>query len=283
MPSLRKIGLLLGTLAAFGLLPTATLHADTTRARYTLAVVPYELPLAARKDWMPIVQHLSKRLDADIELRVYRTFTAFEGELFQGTPDFAFINPYHQLIAYRRHGYLPLVRSGQPLRGILVVPKDSPVTSLKDLDGKTIAFPSPNAFASSLYMRALLAEREHLRFNPRYLDSHNEVYRHVMLDEAQAGGSTAVTLAHERPELQSQLRVLYVTPPTVSHPLTVHPRVPAAVRAAMTQAILELDTQAEGKNKLARAQLSAPLIADQQRDYQPLEQLHLERYVVITQ
>jgi phosphonate transport system substrate-binding protein len=261
-----------------------TAHAaETARTRYTFSVVPVQLPLATYKDWMPVVDHLSKQLNADIELRVYRSFAEYEAELSQGIPDFSLMGPYHQIIGHRRQGYIPLVRSSQMLKGILVVPRDSPAKTVKDLSGKVIAFPSPNSLAASLYIRALLTEREHVQFTPRYLDSHNDVYRHVILRQTDAGGGIQLSLSQQPQDVQTKLRVLYETPPMVPHPLSVHPRIPAAVRAAMVQAIFDLAKTEQGQKDLARVQMSHPQTADHRRDYQPLEQLHLEKYVVTPQ
>jgi phosphonate transport system substrate-binding protein len=262
---------------------TAQTPAQPARPRYILSVVPFQLPVATHKDWAPMVEHLTKSLNADVELRVYRAFSEYESELFQGIPDFSFMGPYLQVIAYKRQGYIPLVRSSQMLKGILVVPRDGPYKTVKDLTGKIIAFPSPNSLAASLYIRALLTEREHVRFTPRYLDSHNDVYRHVMLHQTDAGGGIRLTLAHQPQDVQAKLRIIYETPPMVPHPLSAHPRVPAAVRAALIQAILDLDKTPNGREYLAKLQLGAPQQADQQRDYAPLESLHLEKYVVMTQ
>ncbi len=280
---LRRLGVGFVFGAIFFSLTGIAHAADAARARYTLAIVPYQLPLTAHKDWIPVAKYLSERVGADIELRVYRSFPSFETELFQGVPDFAFINPYHQVMAHRRHGYIPLVRSNENLQGILVVPRDAPVRSVKDLEGKAIVFPSPNAFAASLYLRAILTEREKIRFTPVYLDSHNEVYHHVALGQAAAGGGVRGTLTQESPRVQEQVRVLFETPAMVSHPLTAHPRVPVNIRAAVAKALLDLGMQPNGKQMLERIQLDSPVAADQKRDYQPLEQLHLEKYVALPQ
>lgn len=262
----------------------AALHAQSSalaaegQRTYTLAVVPAQLPVAVHRDWSPITQRLSERLNAKVEIRVYRTIPRFEADLAQGIPDFAFMNPYHQVMVHSV-GYLPLVRGRQTLTGILVVPEDSPLKSVKDLDGKLLAFPSPNAFGASLYMRALLAEEMKIRFNTYYVDAHNEVYRHVIRGEAAAGGGVRQTLDREPPELRERLRVLYETPPTTPHVLSAHRRVPARVRALVRQTILELGAS-EHRALLDAVQLADPVAADYARDYQPLQQLGLEKYVV---
>jgi phosphonate transport system substrate-binding protein len=277
------LGLFTGLASGVSLLFCVAAHGEQLRAQYTLAVVPYQLPLATHRDWQPIAERLSLRLGVPVRLRVYHTFASFEAELLQGAPDFAFVNPYHQVMAHRRHGYVPLVRSSNELRGILVVPRDSQIQSVAHLSGSAIVFPSPNAFAASLYMRALLVGHERVRFTTSYLDSHNDVYRHVIMGHAEAGGGTRVTLARESPEVQAKLRILYETPPTVSHPLSAHPRVSPATRDTVIAAILELNNSVSGRELLKNTQLQTPKAADYKRDYGPLERLHLEKYVVMPQ
>lgn len=274
--SVARAGALLGGLLVFA---PGALAAETER--YTLAVVPHQLPMNVYENWSPLVERLSRRLGAEIELKVYRTIPSFEEELLQGVPDLAFMNPYHQVMARKAQGYVPLVRSRRTLTGILVVRHDSPARSAQGLDGKTIAFPAPNAFGASLYMRALLIGRLGIRFTPYYVDAHSEVYRHVIFGEAAAGGGIRSTLEREPDEVKAQLRILYETPATAPHCLSAHPRVPARVRAVVVEAILEAAADESGATLLEGVQLAAPVAADYRRDYQPLEQLGLEKYVVI--
>jgi phosphonate transport system substrate-binding protein len=269
----RLLRLLLGSGA---LLAAATAAAEPPT--YTLAVVPAQLPLAAHASWQPLADHLAQRLNARIELKIYRMFARFETDLTQAVPDFAFVNPYHVLMAYKRQRYVPLVRSSRTLTGILVVRADDPIASVKALERRTLAFPSPNAFGASLYMRALLTEQAGIRFTPYYLDGHSEVYRHVILGEAAAGGGIRQSLEREPPEVRAKLRVLYETPATVGHALAAHPRVPAADREAVIEAILALGERRGTPDLLGAVQLDDPVRADYARDYRPLERLGLDRY-----
>jgi phosphonate transport system substrate-binding protein len=258
-------------------LVAAPLHAADAPAAYTLAVVPYQLPLTLHRDWTPLARRLAARLGTPVELKVYPAFPEFEADLLQrGAPDFAFVNPYHQVLAKKRHGYLPLVRSRTATTGVLVVRDDSPVRHVRELDGQTIGFPSPNAFGASLHIRAHLNER--IGFQPRYLGSHSEVYRHVLLGEVAAGGGIRYTLEREPPELRRRLRVLYETEANVAHALAAHPRVSPAAREALRALVLELDRSADTRALLAPLQLADPVAADYARDYGPLERLGLERY-----
>jgi len=248
---------------------------------YTLSVVPQFTPVDIGLRWTPLLTYLEKETGISLRLRVLERLPKFEDDFLAGGPDFVFLNPYHEVMAMKAHGYIPLVRGGDPLKGILVVDRNGPIKSLADLNGKTLAFPSPNAFGASLYMRALLAEKEKITFRSLYVGSLQNVYRHVLLGEVAAGGGVAVTLAKEPAGVQSRLAVLYSTPGVASHPLAAHPRVPAKVRERLTAALLKLSRDPAGHNLLAAVELGRTHVADYARDYAPLEKLTLEPYAQI--
>jgi len=256
----------------------------TQAANYTLAVVPQASPAETYRRWAPFAEQLQRATGQHLQLRVYRTFDEFETDLVNGRADFAYMNPYHFLMARKAQGYLPLVRDGSRLlSGQLLVRRDSPVQSIKDLDGKVIAFPDPNAFAASLYMRALLQEKAKIRFTPSFFGTHGNVYRHVILGDVAAGAGVNVTFARERAEIRDELRVLYETPGTAPHPLCAHPRIPADLREAVTKAVLELGKNENGRTLLKRIDILQPVRATYARDYRPLEKLDLKKFTVPTE
>lgn len=260
--------LLLGTVAA--------VRAET----YELAVVPQFPAAEIQRDWQPLLARIRESSGVDLKLRHARSIPEFETQFMHGTPDFVFMNPYHAVMARQAQGYVPLIRDSARLTGILVVKKGGNVRSLADLAGKELAFPAPNAFGASLYMRALLQEQHKLTVTPRYVKTHSNVFRTVLLGELPAGGAVSSTLAQEAPAVRERLQVLYETPGVAPHPLAAHPRVPEAVRKALASAILHLGETADGKALLSSCQMPNPVTAEYVRDYQPLERLNLGRYVV---
>lgn len=246
---------------------------------YSIGVVPQFAPIAILKKWNPFVEYLSSETGFAFELDTSESIPEFEKEFLKGKFDFAFMNPYHEVKAKEQQGYLPIVYDkSKKLVGILVVRKDDPIKAVNELDGKKIAFPSPNAFGASQYMRALLAERENITIIPHYVKTHDNVYRNVILGRTVAGGGVNKTLKRQPVEIQEQLRIFYETPGVTSHPFSVHPRVPDKVRDAVVDAILKLYEQDEGKEILIRVSLTQPVKADYQKDYGYLENLNLEQY-----
>lgn len=247
----------------------------------TFTVVPQFPPEQIFRDWTPVLNEVSRLTGLPIQLKTYASIPEFETAFLKGEPDFAYMNPYHVVMAKKAAGYLPLLRDdASRLTGILVVRKDSAITRLDQLQGATLAFPSPNAFGASLYMRALLTEDEKIKFTPAYVTTHSNVFRNVVIGRAQAGGAIRQTLEQETPELQAQLRVLYETPSAYSHPVAVHPRVSPQARAALQQAFLKLGANPAFAAQLKAIQMPTPVKADF-KEYAPLEKLGLERFIVI--
>ena len=247
---------------------------------YTLAIVPQFTPSVIERDWIPLTARLSADTGLKLELKFYKSIPDFEQDFLSGGPDFVYLSPYHAVLARKAQGYIPLIRDAEPLIGILVVRRDSPVKSVKQLNGAVLAFPSARAFASSMYLRALLSEKEKMAFVPKYVSTHSNVYRHVILGMSTAGGGVNKTLHKESPELQDQLRTIYQTPPVPSHALCAHPRVAASVRETVAGAILKLADSGPSQALLKNVELSRPVRTDYEKDYKSLESLNLGKYAL---
>lgn len=264
----------------FLLLLTSTSFADAETI-YTWSVVPQFTGTAVHRDWTPFLDKLQTNTGYRFKLKVYDTIPEFEIGFLKGEPDFAYMNPYHAVMAKEAQGYEPLIRNGKRmLTGILVTRKDSPIDNVKNLEGKKIAFPSPNAFAAALYMRALLRNKEGISFIPVYAGTHSNAYRQTLIGRTLASGAVERTLLKERKEVQQSLKTIYSTPSFPSHPLTIHPRIPVNVKRTIQAAILKLNDTEDGRNILEPILLSNPVKANYSEDYQPIKALKLDKYVV---
>ncbi len=227
-----------------------------------------------------MLARLSRDTGMILELKVSQNIPLFEAEFLKGAPDFAYMNPYHAVMAKQAQGYQPLIRNRQGLTGVLLVQKNSPYKEVSDLKDQVIGFPSPNAFGASLYMRALLSEKFKTPFEANYLGTHTNVFRHMLRGEIAAGGSIATAFNDELPEIHSQLRIIFSTPEVASHPLVAHPRLPKSIHQAMTQAFLALAEDPAGQAILKGIRLTDPVPAQYERDYGSLEKLNIQKYIV---
>jgi phosphonate transport system substrate-binding protein len=246
---------------------------------YSFAVVPQFEQRKLFTIWKPIIDELEKRTQLHLKLVTTLTIPEFERELGKGSFDFAYTNPYQIMREGSRHGYIPLVRDETPQRGILLVLKDSPIHKLDELNGKTLAVPSPNALGASLLLQADLEHLHHVKMKLLNAKSHSSVYLHVVNGLVDAGGGVEKTLQEQPPQIRDALRVLYTTRDFPSHPVSAHPRVPAEVQNKLRAALLELGTTPEGAALLAKVPMSRVKETSIQ-DYQPIATWGLEAFWV---
>nr|WP_315466323.1 phosphate/phosphite/phosphonate ABC transporter substrate-binding protein [uncultured Rhodoferax sp.] len=251
-------------------------HAET----YSFAVVPQFPVVEVFRTWRPLLDALEAETGHKFELKTSESIPKFEASFMGGEPDFVYMNPYHAVMARGAAGYVPLVRSKEPLSGILVVRSDSTMHDITELRGRTIAYPSPNAFGASLYMRALLGERFKIATEPVYVQTHVNAYRAVIRGDHVAAGGIRSTLEREPSEVRDKLRVMYETPATSSHPVMAHPRMSTATRNAVRAAFMKVAKTEAGGKLLDAVSLHGLVEADYGKDYAPLEGLRLERFVV---
>lgn len=226
--------------------------------------------------WDPILNEIQVKTGCTYELGGNKSIAEFEEKFQAGEYDIAYMNPYHSVMAYKAQGYVPIVRSGEKkLQGILVVRKDSPIQDITELDGKELAFPSPNALGASLLMRAELATKHGLSIIPRYVKTHSSVYLHVIKKLTEAGGGVGRTFNEQKDMIKDRLRVLYRTSKVNAHPLVAHPRLDEALRMKIQEAFLAVGN--EQPKLVEKIPMKSP-IATSLEDYEDLQAMGLEAF-----
>lgn len=242
-----------------------------------VGVVPQFEQRKMFRHWRPILSELEKITGLKFDLVGSSKIPVFEQQFTNGEYDLAYMNPYHILTAYKTQGYLPLVRDKNKLNGVLVVEKNSPIKSVKQLRGKEIAFPSPNALGASLLMRSILIEKFAVKFKSRYVQTHSSVYLHVVKKLVSAGGGVERTLLHQSDAIKNRLRIIYKTPDIVPHPIAIHPRVSADKRKLIKDGLIKLFNTSKGKKLFKNVPINT-LVPTNISDYQQLNKYKLEKY-----
>ncbi|MDH3353592.1 MAG: phosphate/phosphite/phosphonate ABC transporter substrate-binding protein [Chromatiales bacterium] len=262
------------------LVPAAHESPNSSHDYYTIGVVPQFEVRRLYKIWSPIIKELERITGLKFKIKGSPTIPEFEQEFMEGKFDFAYMNPYHSLIAYEAIGYLPLVRDiGRSLHGVLVVTKKSGINSPKELDGKEIAFPAPNALGASLQMRQELHDKVKISIQPKYVKTHDSVYLNVLLGNSAAGGGVQKTLNRQKSQYKNALKIIHQTQAVAPHPFVVHPRISKEIRARVQQAMLQLGTTKKGRALLSKIPMKKIGKASI-KDYMPLKEMGLERFFV---
>ncbi|EEZ00473.1 phosphonate ABC transporter phosphate-binding periplasmic component [Vibrio sp. RC586] len=241
----------------------------------TFGVVPQQSPEELAKRWVPILENLSESSGLSLEFQTATTIPEFEQRVKNSEYDVVYMNPYHYTFFHEQPGYMAFAKQkDQKLQGIIVVAKDSPITSIKDLDGKTLAFPSPAAFAATIIPQALL-KKEGVNIESQYVSSHDSVYLNIANGFFVAGGGIQRTFNTAPKEVTSQLRVLWESPKFTPHAFAYHPRLNQAQVLALKEALLNLSQTEVGLLQLQAIGFSG-IEAAQDSDWDDIRDLHIQ-------
>ncbi len=246
------LALLLAALLLSGgaLRPAAAADGNT----YVFGIVPQQSGSKLSRLWTPVLEYLERQTGYHLRFATARNIPTFEKRLAEGKYDLAYMNPYHYVRFHDESGYDAFAKAkGKRLKGILVVRKDSAYRKVEDLEDRELAFPS-HAFAASIVAQAHFNELG-IAITPRFVASHDSVYRNVARGHYPAGGGVLRTFRNTAPEFRDQLRILWTSDAFTPHAFAAHPRVPHTVVEKVQRAMLEMDRTPEGKALLASLRL----------------------------
>lgn len=227
-----------------------SLSAPAAQAReWSFAVVPQVTPAKLTSAWTPLLAEVERRSGVRLRLETAPSIREFDARFLAEDFDFALINP----LIYTRPGmssaYRAIAREGVVLKGLIVVRRDSPFSSLSALKGARVAFPGPDSYAAGqlnkreLAKIGLVAERDMISV---YVDNQDEVYRAVLDGRVEAGGGIRKTFDLLSADERERLRILHETPEAMSLPIAANRRVPDAQARLVARALTELSNSPEG-------------------------------------
>ncbi|MGB0734292.1 MAG: phosphate/phosphite/phosphonate ABC transporter substrate-binding protein, partial [Pontibacterium sp.] len=238
-------------------------------------IVPQQSAKKLARLWTPISAYISEKAGVKVRFATASNIPTFEKRVLAGEYDIAYMNPYHFTVFNQRPGYMAIAKQkDKRIKGIVVVAKDSPIQSLEELDGQTLAFPSPAAFAASVLPRAKMA-KDGINFTPKYVSSHDSVYLTVSRGLFPAGGGVVRTLNNTDPAVKEQVKVLWTTPGYTPHALAVHPRVSKDVRKKLQAAFISMNSDPEGQALLKSISFKG-IEAAQDSDWDDVRDLNID-------
>ena len=238
-------------LTAASLLLGTSVQSQPALPNLSVGIVPQQAASELARAWIPLLQETGRRAGVQLVFRTASDIPAFENRVMKGEFDLVYMNPYHYVVFSKTPGYQAFLKEkDRKLVGIIVVPKDSPIQNLEQLNGRRVAFPAPAAFAASILPRAEFS-RNQIEIDARYVSSHDSVYKGVAHGLFEAGGGIQRTLEAMEPQVASKLRVLARTPAYTPHALALHPRVDTELADRLRQAFISLSGDETGRALLA--------------------------------
>ncbi len=239
-----KLRIFITALCSISLFPVTALSSGST---LTFGIVPQQAPQKLALKWTPITKYLSKKSGLTINFSTAPSIPDFEKRCLEGAYDIAYMNPYHYVVFHETSGYEAFARQkDKKIQGIVVVQKYSPINKMKDLDGTTMAFPSPAAFAATLLQQAYL-KNNNIKTNPKFVKSHDSVYMTVSRGFYPSGGGVSRTFNNADKAVTENLRILWKTKKYTPHAIAAHPTMAWRDIRNIQKSLLEMNIDPKGQ------------------------------------
>jgi phosphonate transport system substrate-binding protein len=216
---------------------------------YSLNVLNQRTIALTAQYWNPIVTYVGKKSGVPLELKLAKT--AKEGNAIAEAGGYDFIYTNHFFTPERdKYGFKVIARPvGPGIRSQIVVPEDSPIQKLQDLDGKDVAFVSPDAFAGYwLPMDALLKSK--VKVNVLFTGNQEASSAQLKVNKITAAAVNGSVMARYARREGFAYRALWTSEIYQDLCLMAHPKVPAEKVAAVRSAFLGMAQDPEGKKIL---------------------------------
>lgn len=199
--------------------------------------------------WNPILKYVSEKSGARLELKMAKSAPESSAAIGRGEYDFVYSNhifaPANASVGYRVFAQ----PREEAIRAEIVTLENASIRTLRDLQELEVGFPSAAAFVGyAVPMNALLQAGVNVK--PVFAGNQEGIMGQLKAGRVLAAGVNSQVMRDYAQRENVKYRVLWRSEEYQNLPLAAHPRVPAAVMAAVRQAVVGMDKDPEGKKIL---------------------------------
>ena len=208
-------------------------------APLSFGVLNQQSAMRTAERWNPILHYVTSVSGIPLQLRMGPTVQETNAMMKRGDFDFVFTNHNFQS-EFDKIGFRVIARwGGEPVHCVIAVPEGSDVRDLRALDGRRIAFPSPDAFVG--YAVPLVALREaNVHFSEVFAGNQEGVLAQLKARRVDAGAVNSRFLRDYQARENVRFREISVSAAYPDLAVIAHPRVPAATVEKVRQALVGL-------------------------------------------
>ncbi|WP_268800408.1 phosphate/phosphite/phosphonate ABC transporter substrate-binding protein [Pseudomonas huanghezhanensis] len=211
----------------------------------------YNLNLSAGF-WNPIIRYVSEKSGVNLTLKLGRTSSDTTSYVLAQEVDFAFTNhlfsPEREKMGWKVFGR----RDAPSLEGQIVVPADSPIHSLSELEGKEIVYPGPEAFIAYKVTSLELVKKGINTFTV-FAGNMDGAFSQLLSGKAQAMGVNSQLVSGYTEREGKSFRVLWSSSSFNDLALMASPRVSEKELDAVASAFFNMQHDAYGSKILLEA------------------------------
>ena len=216
-----------------------------------VAILPDENASELIKQNKKLQLYLENRLDKKIELVVTTDYSSMIEAMRFGRLELAYFGALSYVMAKERseiEAFAAQMKKGSIMyHGVIIVNKDSMISNILDVKGKTMAYGDPASTSSHLIPRAHLLTNAKLDiddYKAVYLGSHDAVALSVQNGNADAGGLSKKIFEHlvERGLISlDKVQVIAISNPFPNYPWTMQSSLDPELKDKIKQAFYDLD------------------------------------------
>ncbi len=206
--------------------------------------------------WNPILTYVSKKSGVPLQLKLAKNVR--EGNVIAEKGGYDFLYTNHFFTPERDGlGFQVIARPvGPGIQAQIVVPSDSSIRTLQDLEGKDVGFVSPDAFVGYyIPYDALLRAKVNVKVS--FTGNQEASVAQLKVGKLEAAGVNGLILERYARREGFAYRPVWTSPTYPDLCIMVHKRVPADHIAAVRAALIGMDKDPEGRKVL---EASAALI-----------------------
>lgn len=212
-------------------------------------VNPFTSPENIKTMYVPILNAVFKKIGYKVRTMIVKDYDALSEGMKEGIIDVAWFSPFAYVNAHEKIGIEPLVTprvyGKVSYNGCIITRKDSGITSLSGLRGRSFAYVDEGSASGYLYAQhSIKAEG----LNPKtlfsrtaYLGSHDSVIKAVLSREYDAGATynEAMEEAEKSGINLDEFRIIAKTPDIPKDAIAANPKLPKEFTDRLRQAFVD--------------------------------------------
>jgi phosphonate transport system substrate-binding protein len=222
-----------------------------------VGLIPNISPEEVEARYEPLGNYLSEQLGREVELSVPTSYPAVVEAMTSGELDLAYFGGLTYVQARNQADVTPLVTEVNPrtgdttYRSIIIVPDQSGVQEVEEIEGRTFAFGSANSTSGSLYP-AIMLEEAGIDYRTdlgeyTYTGGHDATAQAVSNGGVDAGGvedRILYRLQDEGAVDEETVRVIEESDPIEGYPWAVRAALSDDLKEQIAQAFLDIEDPA---------------------------------------
>ncbi len=221
----------------------------TAEPAIIIAVHPYASPVELVRNFTPLLEYLREHTGKRFSLVISQSYETHIARVGANEVDIALIGPVSYVAISEQFGGKRLlccfeVNGSPDFQGYIIARKDSPATSLADLQGKSFASSSRKSTMSYVVPRYMFIEAG-VPFPDaqlRIVGSHNNVCLNILAGDVYAGGVREKAYQKYK---DRNLKVIAISPKVTAHSFVATDRLDDETYAQIKQVMMNIKSKEE--------------------------------------